>query len=286
MNDKMTLKYFNDLAYEEIGEENDEVILFLHTKLLDKWIWIRQKEGHDEYFNDFHSIFLDLPHHGESKSEGEFSIKESSEEIMEFIQWLVDSNGIDKINIVSLGLGSSIAIEILSKNPQFIGNLILSGPEISDFKEEREESVVNRLAKTQSEHLNAKPDQFIVKAYLRYYGISKEYYDYMERILDRPIKEEKEIAFESLNYTLPKNITNNKEILEKENILIIYGTKEDLNCTKSAIRLKGLFKNGKLIEINKGNHLWNIIDHELFNTIASNFIRKCHIEKTPKIKIL
>lgn len=282
----MTLKYFNQLAYEEMDEENDKVILFLHTKLLDKWIWIRQKEGHDEYFNDFHCIFLDLPHHGDSKSEGEFSIRESSDEIMEFIQWLVDSKDIDRINIVSLGLGSSIAIEILNKNPQLIDNLILSGPEISDFKEEEEESVVNRLAKTQSEHLNAKPDQFIVKAYLRYYGISKEYYDYMERVLDRPIKEEREIAFESLNYTLPDNLINDKDILEKENILIIYGSKEDLNSTKSAIQLKSLFKNGKLIEIDKGNHLWNIIDHELFNAMISDFIKFGNIEETPKIKHL
>ena len=45
----MTLKYSNNLAYEEIGEENDETILFLHTKLLDKWIWIKQREGYENY---------------------------------------------------------------------------------------------------------------------------------------------------------------------------------------------------------------------------------------------
>ena len=280
----MTLKYFENLAYEEIGEENDETILFLHTKLLDKWIWTRQKEGYEKYFKDYHCIFLDLPHHGESKSEGEFSIKESSREISEFIENLIDSKKTKKVNIISLGLGSSIAIEILNENPQMISNLILSSPEISDFKEMKELSVTNRLAKTQSEHLNEKPDQFIVKAYLRYFGISKEYYDYMEMILERSIKEEKEIAYESLNYTLPKNFS--KEILKKENILITFGSKEDLNCTKSAIELKDLFKNGKLIEIRKGNHLWNIIDWELFNTITSNFIKCNHIKKKKKIRIL
>ena len=85
----MTLKYFNDLVYEEIGEENDETILFLHTKLLDKWIWTLQKKGHEKYFKDYHCIFLDLPHHGESKSEGEFTIKKSSQEISEFIKDLI-----------------------------------------------------------------------------------------------------------------------------------------------------------------------------------------------------
>ncbi len=280
----MTLKYFDNIAYEEIGEENDETILFLHTKLLDKWIWTRQKEGYEKYFKGYHCIFLDLPHHGESKSDGEFTIKESSRKVSEFIKDLISSKRIEKINIISLGLGSSIAIETLNENPQMIDNLILSSPEISDCKEMKELSVTNRLAKTQSEHLNEKPDQFIVKAYLRYYGISKEYYDYMERILDRSIKEEKEIAYESLNYNLPKDFS--KDILEKENILITYGSKEDLNCTKSAIEVKDVFKSGKLIEIRKGNHLWNIIDCELFNTIAINFIKSNCIEENPKIKIL
>lgn len=280
----MTLKYFKNLAYEEIGEENDETILFLHTKLLDKWIWIRQREGYESYFKGHHCIFLDLPHHGDSKSEGEFTIKESSKEIEEFIQYLIGTKETKRINIVSLGIGSSIAIEILNRNPQIIDNLILSGPEISDFKEKEQESIINRLAKTQSEYLNEKPDMFIVKAYLRYYGISKEYYNHMERILEKSIKEEREIAFESLNYTLPKDFS--KEALKKENILIIYGSKEDLDCTKSAIKLKNIFENGKLIEINRGNHLWNIIDHELFNTITSDFINSKCIEVNPRIRIL
>lgn len=280
----MTLKYFKNLAYEEIGEENDETILFLHTKLLDKWIWIRQREGYESYFKGHHCIFLDLPHHGDSKSEGEFTIKESSKEIEEFIKNLINLKNTNKINIVALGIGSSIAIEILNRNPQIIDNLILSGPEISDFKEKEQESIINRLAKTQSEYLNEKPDMFIVKAYLRYYGISKEYYNHMERILEKSIKEEREIAFESLNYTLPKDFS--KEALKKENILIIYGSKEDLDCTKSAIKLKSIFENGRLIEINRGNHLWNIIDHELFNTITSDFINSKCIEENPRIRIL
>lgn len=280
----MTLKYFKNLAYEEIGEENDDTILFLHTKLLDKWIWIRQREGYESYFKGHHCIFLDLPHHGDSRSEGEFTIKESSKEIEEFIQYIIGTKETKRINIVSLGIGSSIAIEILNRNPQIIDNLILSGPEISDFKEKEQESIINRLAKTQSEYLNEKPDMFIVKAYLRYYGISKEYYHHMERILEKSIKEEREIAFESLNYTLPKDFS--KETLKKENILIIYGSKEDLDCAKSAIKLKNKFENGRLIEINRGNHLWNIIDHELFNTITSDFINSKCIEENPRIRIL
>ncbi len=282
----MTLKYFNNLAYEEIGEENDETILFLHTKLLDKWIWIKQREGYENYFKDYHCIFLDLPNHGDSISEEEFSINKSSIEISEFINHIINNKGIEMVNIVSLGLGGSIAIEILNKNPHFIDNLIISGPEIADYKESEPNSVVNELAKVQSEYLNEKSDMFITKAYLRYFGISKEHYNDVERILDIPIKQEKKIAFESLNYTIPESLKDNKDIIEKDNILIIYGTKEDLNCTKSAIDLKNIFINAKLVEIIKGNHLWNIIDPDLFNTIISNFIRDHHIEDNSRINIL
>ena len=282
----MTLKYFNNLAYEEIGGENNETILFLHTKLLDKWIWKKQREAYDEYFVNYHCVFLDLPNHGLSKSEEEFSIMKSSNDISEFIEHLIAHKKIERINIVALGIGASIAIEILNRNPQLIENIILSGIEISGFKESEEASPINRLAKTQSEYLNEKPDTFIIKAYLRYFGISRKYFNDIERILDRSIKEEKKIAFESLNYTISDDLKNNKNLLEKENILIIYGNKEDLNCTKSAIELKSLFKNGKLVEINKGNHLWNIIDHELFNTIIIDFIKSNHIEENSRVKLI
>ena len=286
----MTLKYFNDLAYEEMGENNDEIILFLHTKLLDKWIWKKQKENYHKYFNEYHCIFLDLPNHGDSKTKEEFSINRASIEIIEFIEHLIgikeNSCNENGISIVALGLGASIAIEIINRKPNLIDTLIISGIEIADVKENRQNSVINRLAKTQSEYLNEKPDTFIVKAYLRYFGISKEYFDDVEKILERSIKEEEKIAFESLNYTIPEALINNEEISGKENVLIAYGSKEDLNCTKSAIRLKNVFKNGKLVEIEKGNHLWNIINDELFNTIINDFIKSKHIEENSKVRIL
>ena len=282
----MTLRHYNDLAYEEIGEENSETIVFLHAKLLDKWIWKRQKEAYDKFFKGFHCIFLDLPNHGESKSEDEFTIEKSSIEISEFINHIINNKGIEKVNIVALGIGSSIAIEILNENPNAIDNLILSGLEIADYKEIESDSVANGLAKAQSEYLNEKSDIFITKAYLRYFGINKEHYNDIEKILDRSIRQERKIAYESLNYTIPESLKDNEEIIEKDNVLIIYGTKEDLDCTKSAIKLKSIMKNAKLIEIVKGNHLWNIIDHELFNTITSNFIRDNHIEDNSKINSL
>lgn len=279
-------EYFKQLAYEETGKENKNTILFLHSKLLDKWIWKKQKEAHDTYFKNCHCIFIDLPNHGDSRNDNEFSIEKSSKDICEFIEHILTEKDIDKINIVALGIGTSIAIEILNRNPSAIDKLVLSGLEISDFKEDEEYSVVNRLAKTQSEYLNEKPDSFIIKAYLRYYGIPKEYFDDVEKILDRSVKDERKIAYESLNYTMPNELMNNDKLLEKEEILIIYGSKEDLNCTKSAIGLKKLFKNGKLVEITKGNHLWNIIDFELFNKVIIDFIELGIIEENSKVKIL
>ena len=282
----MTLKHFNNLAYEDIGEENSKTILFLHPKLLDKWIWRKQKEDYDKYFKGFHCIFLDLPNHGDSISKEEFSIYKSSIEISEFINHIISNKDIEKVNIVALGIGGSIAIEILNENPNIIDNLILSGLEIADYKESESDSVANGLAKAQSEYLNEKSDMFITKAYLRYFGIKKEHYNDMEKILDISINDERKIAFESLNYTIPEGLKDNKDIIEKDNVLIIYGTKEDLNCTKSAIDLKSIFTNAKLVEIIRGNHLWNIIDPDLFSTIISNFIRDHHIEDNSKINIL
>ena len=287
----MDSKYYKNLAYHEMGNENEKIILFLHSKIVSKWIWTKQMEGYDKYFKDYHCIFVDLPHHGESQSDGKFSINESSDIIIDFLEDLLkNKENENKIrlskpaNIVALGIGTSIAIEILNKKPELVNHLILSGLEIADRKESKESSIINIIGKTKAEYLNEKPDSFITKAYLRYFGIKKDYYDFMENDLDMRIQKEKEIAFESLNYTIPNNLNN--KILDKKEILLAYGNKEDLSCTYSAIKLKNIFKNARLIEINKGNHLWNLIDSELFNRTIIDFIENDHIIYDEKIKII
>ena len=287
----MDSKYYKNLAYHEMGNENEKIILFLHSKIVSKWIWTKQMEGYDKYFKDYHCIFVDLPHHGESQSDGKFSINESSDIIIDFLEDLLKNKENENkiklskpVNIVALGIGASIAIEILNKKPELVNHLILSGLEIADRKESKEISIINIIGKTKAEYLNEKPDSFITKAYLRYFGIKKDYYDFMENDLDMRIQKEKEIAFESLNYTIPNNLNN--KILDKKEILLAYGNKEDLSCTYSAIKLKNIFKNARLIEINKGNHLWNLIDSELFNRTIIDFIENDHIIYDEKIKII
>lgn len=287
----MDSKYYKNLAYHEMGNENEKIILFLHSKIVSKWIWTKQMKGYDKYFKDYHCIFVDLPHHGESQSDGKFSINESSDIIIDFLEDLLKNKENENkirlskpVNIVALGIGASIAIEILNKKPELVNHLILSGLEIADRKESKESSIINIIGKTKAEYLNEKPDSFITKAYLRYFGIKKDYYDFMENDLDMRIQKEKEIAFESLNYTISNNLNNN--ILDKKEILLAYGNKEDLSCTYSAIKLKNIFKNARLIEINKGNHLWNLIDWELFNRTIIDFIENNHIINDEKIKII
>ena len=287
----MDSKYYKNLAYHEMGNENEKIILFLHSKIVSKWIWTKQMEGYDKYFKDYHCMFVDLPHHGESQSDGKFSINESSGIIIDFLEDLLKNKENENkirlskpVNIVALGIGASIAIEILNKKPELVNHLILSGLEIADRKESKESSIINIIGKTKAEYLNEKPDSFITKAYLRYFGIKKDYYDFMENDLDMRIQKEKEIAFESLNYTIPNNLNN--KILDKKEILLAYGNKEDLSCTYSAIKLKNIFKNARLIEINKGNHLWNLIDSELFNRTIIDFIENDHIIYDEKIKII
>ena len=287
----MDSKYYKNLAYHEMGNENEKIILFLHSKIVSKWIWTKQMKGYDKYFKDYHCIFVDLPHHGESQSDGKFSINESSDIIIDFLEDLLKNKENENkirlskpVNIVALGIGASIAIEILNKKRELVNHLILSGLEIADRKESKESSIINIIGKTKAEYLNEKPDSFITKAYLRYFGIKKDYYDFMENDLDMRIQKEKEIAFESLNYTISNNLNNN--ILDKKEILLAYGNKEDLSCTYSAIKLKNIFKNARLIEINKGNHLWNLIDSELFNRTIIDFIENDHIIYDEKIKII
>ncbi|WP_297979651.1 hypothetical protein, partial [uncultured Methanobrevibacter sp.] len=222
----------------------------------------------------------------DKRREEEFTIEKSSKSIIKFIKEALKQKhkSKSKINIISMGLGGSIALEILNKSPDLIDNLIISSPECHQ-ESDTDNDPLERLAKTKAEYLNTKPDQFIVKAYLRYFGISKEFYNDMEEILDFSIKKEREIAFESLNYPID-HLKKNEMIKNKNNILIAYGTKENLNSRKSAIELKTVFKNAKLIEINKGTELWNINKPKLFNSITKEFINKGKVSEDKDIRII
>ncbi len=261
---------YSKVNYFENGDINGEIILFLHPKNLSPWIWNNQIDAFDNY----HCFYIDLENR---------TIEENTNLIGDFIEnklkceiFLNDKNT-SKINLVGIEFGGQIAIELLNKYPNNINKVFLSGINFSNSNYLEEFDFDKIFAKTKKEYLDKKSERFLAKAYLREYGISKEYYGEMKESLDKKTKEEHyKIAKNTLNYKLDSNFKDNleKNNFNINNILIIYGTKEDLTTQLSAIKLKSLLKEARLIEIEEGLLLWNMSKSDLFNTILKEFLEE------------
>ena len=281
----------SNLNYFENGDITKDIIIFLHPKNLSSWIWNNQID----YFDDYHCFYINLDNR---------TIQENLELIGNFIETKIkkennsnnkNSNNIlsYKINLVGIEFGGQIAIELLNKYPNIINKVFLSGinfnnykeiisllernNEINSIEEYNEFNLDEIFTKTKKEYLDKKSERFLAKAYLREFGISKEYYEEMKESLDeKELKEQYKIAKDSLNYKLNPNLKDNlnKNNFNKNNILISYGTKEDLSTQISAISLKSLLKDVKLIKIEKGLLLWNMSKSELFNKTLREFLEE------------
>lgn len=275
----------NSLNYIEFGKENNEVILFLHPKTLANWIWEEQKKD----FSKFNCFYIDLPEHGNSYTNNEFTIKSASILIENFIKEILNNKKeINSVNIIGFGLGGQITIELINKNPKIINKIIISGIEFvkPEEKVNKTDSIVNILDATKKDYLDDKKDSFLAIAYLRHFDMKKSFYKDMKKTCNNiSQKRLKEISYESLNYCLPENLKDNIISSNKEkDIIISYGTKEDISIQKSSVELKDMLKNTTLLEINKGVHLWNMKKPETFNEIANDFFNNNEIKDYENIK--
>lgn len=256
MRDKKTWLY-----YIEEGEKNDEIIIFLHSKNLANWIWDEQLDS----FKDYHCIYLNLPNHFKNSKKEVFSIKKASDIIKDFI---LEHKKTD-VNLVGIGLGGQIAIEILSKYPELINKVIVSGVEVRDKNDCKsyKDSIVNVLDETKA-ILDSKTVGFLTIAYLRHYDLKKSYYKKMFLCCEKgDLENTKRISFESFNYCLNRNPKNSSK-----EILICYGTKEDRRAKISSKEIKSIYPNSEIVEIERGVHLWNMKKPALFNQIVIDFL--------------
>jgi len=95
-----------ELYYQEYGDKNVPLMVFLHGGGVSSWMWDNQIH----YFTNYHCVTIDLPEQGESKQIDHFSIRESAE----------------KIIVIGFSLGAQVAIQMLSMNPDLISNAVIN----------------------------------------------------------------------------------------------------------------------------------------------------------------
>lgn len=99
------------MKFEESGDINAPLIVFLHGGGVSGWMWDQQVA----YFSHYHCLVPQLPEHGLNNHDMKFSIKESAEELIQLIE--EKANG-KTVILIGFSLGAQIVIEIVSKRPK------------------------------------------------------------------------------------------------------------------------------------------------------------------------
>ena len=109
------------LYVEESGVADAPGIVFIHAVSVSGWMWNAQIAALN---TDFHCLNVDLPGHGQSNSVKWVSLEDSADQIAEIIRTRAHDG---KANVVGLSLGSYVGLTLLSRHPDLVLRVVVSG---------------------------------------------------------------------------------------------------------------------------------------------------------------
>lgn len=241
-----------DLYMREMGKENDETIVFLHSEGTAGWMWDKQLE----VFTDYHCIVPDLPGHGKSAEVKTLTIQSSADMIIDIIKNKA-KNG--KAHLAGLSLGAQIIVQILSTAPEIADYVLMSGAVVRNSQPS--ENFLKLLDYLINVYLPDKNKTIRIMSYVRSYNIPKNLrgkfkestYVIEPDSLDRIIRE-------NMLFKMPDGIGK-----VDVPVLVMAGQKDFIIIKESAINLLNELPNSKGAIALKVGHMWNIENPKLFN---------------------
>ncbi len=247
-----------DLKYDETGIKNKESIVFLHGTGLGSWIWDNQCLK----LTDFHCIMIDLPGHGKNKEYRPFNLQTASEKILE----LIKENGKKTTHVVGLSLGGQIALEMLNKSPEVLDHVIITGVPIRVPGET--EKFQKLLDYVLQEYVSQKNRDFLIKAYIRNYNISKDYFKLLKSsTIIIPPEEIKRIFEANMLFEIPPHLN------KVDNPVLVLGGEKEYSVIKNSIKsIVRTIPQSKGFIVPEMVHLWNLTSPDYFNLIMKKWI--------------
>lgn len=206
------------LAYQEYGNKNGPMMVFLHGGGVSSWMW----EDQVHYFNHYHCITVDLPECGNNKNIGPFSIHSSAKEVNQLVK---DKANGKTVIIVGFSLGAQVAIELLCMEPTFypyaVINSALVRPNVF-YKKMIKPSIKLTFPLVKNKYFARLQAKIL---YIDDRFFEKYYFETTEMKSDTLIR----ILEENLSFQLPEHFQK-----VKTKILVTVGEKENGMMKKSA----------------------------------------------------
>lgn len=248
-----------NLYVEESGQENKETLIFIHGGGMAGWMWREQVED----FKDYHLLIPDLPEHGRNIEVRPFTIEGAAGMIVNLIKTRAKDG---KAHLVGISLGAQIILQILSKAPEVVDHVMISGTLVHSLPHtETYLKLLNYLIKV---YKPVKDTDFFIKANMRTYNMPKTLFNEFKEstYLIKPESLDR-ILHENLLFQMPNGL-NHADVP----VLVMAGEKE-YKIIKESVRdlMEGL-PNATGITAPKLGHMWNIENPDLFNRVLRSWI--------------
>ncbi|MDX8364906.1 alpha/beta hydrolase [Cytobacillus sp. IB215665] len=247
-----------DLHYQESGDKNASLMVFLHGGGVSSWMWEKQIQ----YFSHYHCITIDLPEQGGSNYTESFSIQLSAEKINDLIEKIANGK---KVIVIGFSLGAQVTIQMLSMNPNLINYAVINSALV------RPNSFVRKMIRPSIKlTFPLVKNKSFSKLQAKTLYVGKEYFEtYYKESSEMKLDTLIRILEENMSFEIPKNFNK-----ATGKILVSVGEKEKAVMKKSATDLVSNNKNciGIIIpNVGHGISLWN---PNFFNQMIEKWIQE------------
>ena len=252
------------ISYNDAGEKNKPVIIFIHGFPFNKKMWNGQLE---KLSSGFRCIAFDLPGYGNSDSAENISIESYADLLDSFMHMMQ----ISKAAICGLSMGGYIALRAMEKYPERFSRLILCDTQcIADSDEGRKKRFTN-IELIEKDGLGAFVEGFMKNLFTEKNLQANE--SYTQEIKATMLAANPESVTATLRALAERSETcsNLKQI--KIPVLVICGEEDKVTPVQQA---KFLFENipgAKLKLLPAAAHLSNLEQAEMFNEAVSDFMK-------------
>ena len=246
-----------DLHYQEYGDKNASLMVFLHGGGVSSWMWDRQIE----YFSHYHCITVDLPEQGASRDTENFSIHSSAINVIELIEKIAKDK---KVIVIGFSLGAQVTIQMLSNNSNLINYAFINSALV------RPNSFVRKMIKPSIRlTFPLVKNKSFSKLQAKTLYVEKEYFEtYYKESSQMKSDTLIRILEENMSFEIPNDFSK-----ANGKILVTVGEKEKVIMKKSAIDIVSSNSNCVGIIIPKVGHGISLLNPNYFNQMVEKWIQ-------------
>ncbi len=255
------------LHYQEYGNKNATLMVFLHGGGVSSWMWDKQIQ----HFTHYHCVAIDLPEQGLSNHKENFSIRFSAEKIIELIEKI--SNGKEVI-VIGFSLGAQVTIQMLSIKQDLINYAIINSALVRPIPFAKK--LIRPSIKLTFPMIKNKS---FSKLQAKTLYVNKEYFEkYYKESCQMKSDALVRILEENMSFEIPKDFKR-----AKGKILVTVGEREKAVMKKSAIDIVSSNTNCTGVIIPNIGHGISLAKPDFFNQMIEKWIQEGSLPKETKV---